>query len=481
MNEYLKKADENLRPLHEMIVIPKPEDCTLLTGESITLDLGNHYVGYFAFNLGWVTYYFDAPVKLRVKFCEGARELEDDFSAHTGFLSSWLQEEIIHLDFPGRVEMPRRYACRYIQITALFAPHALRLSDFSFRAVTSADVAQLIPLKNTDARLAEIDRVAVNTLKNCMQRVFEDGPKRDRRLWIGDLRLEALTNYYTFRNMELVKRCLYLFAATQRNENGFVASYLFEYPEFVSGFDHIIDYALLYAVTACDYLNHSGDKETFLDLYPVVKQQVEAAHAILDSEGIISRQKGWFAFIDWCPGLECIVSLHGVYLYTLDILAGTIAELFPEDAGLFRKWLEEGRAAARREFLKNGRISSPRDKDQYSVHSAVWMTLGGVLTAEEARIALPAALSAPDSKKPVTPYMYHYTIEALLKSGMKTEAFDLLRTFWGGMIDQGADTFYEIHVPGDPDFTPYVHRMTNSLCHAWSCTPSYFIRQGGAN
>ena len=27
-----------------------------------------------------------------------------------------------------------------------------------------------------------------------MQDVFEDGPKRDRRLWLGDLRLEALAN-----------------------------------------------------------------------------------------------------------------------------------------------------------------------------------------------------------------------------------------------------------------------------------------------
>ena len=42
--------------------------------------------------------------------------------------------------------------------------------------------------------------------------LFEDGPKRDRRLWLGDLRLQALANYATFDNKELVRRCLYLFA-----------------------------------------------------------------------------------------------------------------------------------------------------------------------------------------------------------------------------------------------------------------------------
>ena len=46
-----------------------------------------------------------------------------------------------------------------------------------------------------------------------MQTVFEDGPKRDRRLWMGDLRIQALTNYQTYKKSSLVKACLYLFAA----------------------------------------------------------------------------------------------------------------------------------------------------------------------------------------------------------------------------------------------------------------------------
>ena len=44
---------------------------------------------------------------------------------------------------------------------------------------------------------AALDRVSQRTLRDCMQTVFEDGPKRDRRLWLGDLRLQALANYAT--------------------------------------------------------------------------------------------------------------------------------------------------------------------------------------------------------------------------------------------------------------------------------------------
>ena len=29
----------------------------------------------------------------------------------------------------------------------------------------------------------------------------------------------------------------------------------------------------------------------------------------------------------------------------------------------------------------------------------------------------------------------------------------------------------------NPEFSPYRDRMVNSMCHAWSCTPSYFIRK----
>ena len=63
-----------------------------------------------------------------------------------------------------------------------------------------------------------------------MQTVYEDGPKRDRRLWIGDLYLEALANAYTFKNHELTKYCLYLLAAFA-NDEGLLHATLLEKPQ----------------------------------------------------------------------------------------------------------------------------------------------------------------------------------------------------------------------------------------------------------
>ena len=83
---------------------------------------------------------------------------------------------------------------------------------------TSADTSSFHPLVPKDEKLQRIYDVGLKTLADCMQDVFEDGPKRDRRLWLGDLRLQALTDYASFDNTDLVKRCLYLFAEMTTKE-----------------------------------------------------------------------------------------------------------------------------------------------------------------------------------------------------------------------------------------------------------------------
>ena len=77
----------------------------------------------------------------------------------------------------------------------------------------------------------------------------------------------------------------------------------------------------------------------------------------------------------------------------------------------------------------------------------------------------------------VTPYMMHHFIEALTNLGEKAEAMSELRRYWGGMILEDADTFWEVYHPGHPNESPYGSMSLNSYCHAWSCTPAYFLRK----
>ncbi len=479
---FLSKAQENYPNLIYTVLTPDKTEFTTTSGDSILLDLGEHAVGHFSFAFDRVNVFVDAPLRLIIKFGEDMREINDDFSQYReGLSKTWLQEEILNLDFPQTVTMPRRYACRYIKITVDKASRPVRLFNFSFRASTSADVSALKPANTKDTLLNKIDIVGTNTLKECMQTFFEDGPKRDRRLWIGDLRLEALTNYYTFKNLEIVKRCLYLFAAGECDKLGFLPSYVYETPYYHSGEAHIADYALLYVVCVCDYYEHTSDISVVNDLLQICKSQLDSFEAILDENLIVTNQDGWFAFIDWCPGLEKLTALQGVYLYTLERFSELLKAIGDEDYKKYSSLLSLVRSACKKHLYDENVKAFINDLDnrQLSVHSQIWMILGGVINAEEAKKLLLSCLANEKAKQPVTPYMRHYVTEAMIKLGMEENVVQYLKNLWGGMLELGADTFWEAYIPDDLDFSPYEDRMINSLCHAWSCTPSYFIRKYG--
>ena len=65
----------------------------------------------------------------------------------------------------------------------------------------------------------------------------------------------------------------------------------------------------------------------------------------------------------------------------------------------------------------------------------------------------------------------------MIQCGMGQEAKERLTTYWGGMVKKGADTFWEVYDPQNDFLSPYNSYLVNSYCHAWSCTPVYFIRK----
>ena len=104
---YLKKAEENLPVLNKSQIRPNVHPYVISGGESVTIDLGNHYVGRFSFKMWYTDEYIDAPVRMEVRFLECERELADDYSEfNSGLCRSWLQDEIINVDFPGVYSKP---------------------------------------------------------------------------------------------------------------------------------------------------------------------------------------------------------------------------------------------------------------------------------------------------------------------------------------------------------------------------------------
>ena len=331
-------------------------------------------------------------------------------------------------------------------------------------------------LQTGDEKLDRIYSVSLKTLADCMQEVFEDGPKRDQRLWVGDFRLQALTNYVSFRNYDLVKRCLYLFGGS-RFPDGRVSACLFTRPTVEADDTYLMDYSLMYVVSLEEYLQETGDEEALNDLYDIAMQQIEYAMRQCGSDDIVNEQVVKDTFIDWGDDMEKTACAQGVLIVALRY-ARRLARrrndwsqanwlLQRHDAlrkaAYQRFWKEEEGC-----FVSNGQISEA---------SQIWMVLADVVEPEKAEKAMRKALTLQEGPGIQTPYLHHYYVMALLRSGLREEAVTHLKEYWGGMLDAGADTFWECWDGKDPDRSPYGGSVVNSYCHAWSCTPAYIIER----
>lgn len=453
----------------------------LKKGDVLCLDFGTHLVGKVKLKFGYEGSHPDAPVWLKLQFAERPCELFEDAESYNGWICmGWIQQEQIHIDIlPTSLELPRRYAFRYLQITVLDVSRkfALKLEKAVCEESTSADESNRTAFMNDSTRLVHLDTVACRTLRSCMQGVFEDGPKRDRRLWLGDLRMQALVNYETYRNYDLVKRCLYLFAGSTL-DNGRIGACLFTEPEIEVDDTVMFDYSLFFIPTLLDYYKNTGDMETLRELAPSGWRQVELVQESFDKDELACFSQGPGCFVDWNQELDKQASAQGIYLYCVKA-AIEVASILDNQEKLLWLSCEYERKKESAKLLWDGEKSCfiSGQKRQLSWASQVWMVLGGALGEEEGRRLLRRIESVADAKKMVTPYMYHNYVDALMSVGEKDKALDVLCEYWGGMLNEGADTFWELYNPENPNESPYGGTIVNSYCHAWSCAPAYFLRK----
>lgn len=451
-------------------------------GDSVIVDFGSHFVGYLALACHSAGSPPDAPAHLHFTFGETLSEVCESFADYQGWLSSsWLQQQDLWIDeLPAEIKLPRRYCFRYlkVEVKAVSSKYRLRFARLQVNAVSSAHTA-CPPSTTNDPQLQAIDQVAVLTLKNCMQDVFEDGPKRDRRLWLGDLRLQALVNDVTFAHHSLVRRCLYLFAGHTR-QDGMVSANVFVQPQVIADDTFLFDYSLFFVDVLYNYLQSTGDVATAAELWPTVRRQVELALARCDEHHLVRDSDDWWVFIDWQEALNKQTSAQGVLIYCLQRAIWLAEQFQPDLTAGYKAQLQQLKQAAldclwdeSQEYFISGAAR------QVSWASQIWMVLAEVGSAAQREALMRHLLTAPPSITINTPYLRHHFVAALLQCGLRAEAVSEIKAYWGAMIDYGADTFWEIFDPQRPELSPYGSTLINSYCHAWSCTPAWFIRQFG--
>ena len=406
--------------------------------KEITIDFGRHMVGYFRFHTKATRGCQDAPIRLKFFFGELPAELNTPLDPWKGWLSrAWMQDEVVTLTQVGQwIEIPRRMAARYLKIELMGASQDFdfAIDDMEFNAQSSAGEV-LTSLEPTCPDIVRhINNVGIETLRECMQTVYEDGPKRDRRLWIGDMYLESLANRYSFKNNQLTKHCLYLFAGLAA-EDGVLISNCFEEPEPHPQYgSYCLTYCLLWNSTLLEYLKDTNDTETANDLWKVAKRQTEDALTYVNDEGLFDQSKrpGVWLFFDWRDGLDVNTPIQGATIFALKQTYELAQMLGREkEVSNYPAIIKKMTKAVRKRFYnqKRGLVEGAIDR-QVSILSQTWLIKAGVLNKKEGAKAIRTALATDGVLMPGTPYATHYLIDAMLLCDMKQEAHDYLIDYW---------------------------------------------------
>lgn len=388
-----------------------------------------------------------------------------------------------------------RRAFRYMQLTFRGLESPLHLESVSIDTI-GYPVEQTSTFECSDDLLNEIWRTGVYTLSLCMQDAYEDCPLREHGQYPGDVRVEALQNYYAFFDTKLVAKALRQFVQSQREDGLFNALW-------PSSTNHVLpDYNLVWVVILHDYHLYTGDRELVEELHPNMRLLLENWVRTQESEnGLLTwnpdptrEMHEWWLFIDHAPlDKRGEVAAYNAFYYQALRCAAKLASSVGkiDDAVEWHDRTEKVLNAFNSRFWSEERsayvdcCADGRQSDTVSVQTNTLAVLFGLADPSRSerikdllRSALPDAGRATSDSRPSTPlvrssgpYFNFYVLQAMAKLAMDREALDLIRRDWGEMLRRGATTWWETFDPAWPDGAV----CPDSLCHAWSGAPTYFL------
>ncbi|MDR1092543.1 MAG: hypothetical protein LBL66_00160 [Clostridiales bacterium] len=314
--------------------------------------------------------------------------------------------------------------------------------------------------------------------------VIMDGARRDREVWVGDLLYECRTAWYVYGDGGIIKNT---FAAIldQIDGCGNIAASSISMQTFY-------EYNCWFIIVFYEYVRMSGDRAYWLEQKDVL---IRILNRIVDLTGggplVLGRRQTWA----WTSGRSgALTGSNCVYYKALLCMAellesGSAAEKYGSLARALK-------AEIRKAFDEKGQCYLDAiGGERYALDACALAVCFGVSEGEEARRVLASVKAKfrskagfllfspkeePDGQNwvhndHVWPFVNTILLEAFLKCSLFADAYELIAGVWGGMLDKGAETFWEI-IDGDTGgFMP--RRLTersddcdtwNSECHGWS-------------
>ena len=331
--------------------------------------------------------------------------------------------------------------------------------------------------RSSDERLNRIWEVSARTLELTTRELLIEGVKRDRWTWSGDARQSYLMSYYLFGDQRKCRDTLFY----QRGGD-----------PVVMHLNGILDYTFYWFLSVWEYYLYTGDEVFLGQIYDRMVSLMDFAIGRLDANGRPHDGYRDWVFIDWAPvklkntgGVCCFEQMLFVEaLESLVRVGETIGRKPKEDyraraaklrAEVVPLWWDEARGGLRHKINDDG-----TPDDQFTRYPNMFGLAWGYFDAAKRDRVLKDVIFNDEVMKIQTPYMRFYELESLLTLGRHEDVLKEMKAYWGGMLDEGATSFWESYDPDEKGPEKYTFKKDwrpyrKSLCHAWGANPLYLI------
>jgi len=370
---------------------------------------------------------------------------------------------------PGEKVYGPKSAFRYARLQ-FFGGGTLRLRSLGVDGIYYP-VEYRGAFQSSDPLLNRIWEVGAHTAHLCMQDDIWDAPKRDRARWMGDLSVMGNVINHAFADHFLMEDTLTRLnpAPVKRHVNG------------------IPGYSAHWVIGLADYYRQFAAIDYVKSVTPNLIGLLSYMEGDLDENSLfVNKQKAW-PFVDWSQGMESDTpeaqrATHFEYYKAFQDgafllrAAGETAQ-----AERFEKRAEQLKRAAQKSLLdRTTKTFGPRwQSNAFAVYS-------GIADPRQQAAIHAAVFAALDAGKlpdyDISPYNYNFFLYAMSQLGDRQIALSWIRKYWGGMITEGATSFwegYDTRWPKD-DFHANLKADDGtgyfvSLSHGWSSGPTAWL------
>ena len=395
----------------------------------------------------------NAPAQVTVQYGESEAEAE---------LQPYLGVDPVYLPPHGTAYGPKS-AFRYV-IISFTGGRSTR-----FRAIRLDGIAYPVryqgSFESSDPLLNKMWAIGAYTAHLCMQDDIWDAPKRDRNRWMGDLDVSGRTIADVFGDGFLMRDTLDRLigpAPVRKHVNG------------------IPGYSAFWVIGEREYYLHTGSVRQLRSVHTRLVQLLKYMEKDLDRRDLFSDLTHAWPFVDWAPGMSG---------YTPETRMATQFEYYAafKDGAYLLRVLHDEKNAARmtQEAAALKAAAQKYMRDAHGTFGSRWQpnayaVLSGVADpnqyADIWRNVLMQAAEPQYSSYVITPYYNFYVVSAMAKMGHRRAALDWIRRYWGGMVQEGATSFWEAYNP--TWFKGFLYQaslqadgvsgFSVSLAHGWS-------------